>query len=83
MGNMINEKYGKAGLQKFADFAVTEAYRATYVETYSQPGARWNWGNAALTIPDIVFQLEAAQMAQTQKQLAETPLRQIEVFYAS
>ena len=83
MGNLINEKYGIAGLQKFADFAVTEAYRDIYVATYSQPGARWNWGNAALTIPDIVFQLEAAQMAATAHQLAETPLRQIEVFYAN
>lgn len=82
MGNLINDRYGIDGLKHFADYAVAEPYRDQYVKTYSTPGGRWDYGNKALTIPDAVLQLAAEQAAIASELVAETPMRQIEVFYA-
>lgn len=41
LGNLIYASYGVAGLEKFADYALSPESRDQYVQTFSTPGSRY------------------------------------------
>ncbi|WP_322992754.1 hypothetical protein [Limnohabitans sp.] len=85
MGNLIFKQYGEAGLRAFAEFALTEFDRDTYVSTYSSPGGRWDWDNALQT-PQLakMFAVTASEEAPSSDDFHfdESNMRFIEVYYA-
>jgi hypothetical protein len=81
MGNLIFQRYGVDGLNKFAAYAVVPESRAQYVSTYSTPGARWNWD--AVLQPLVELQLLALGAAPdpAPDSSLEGDFRQIMVFF--
>lgn len=44
LGNLIFKKYGREGLIRFADVAISQGQREAYINSYdNKPGGRWNW----------------------------------------
>ena len=82
MGNLIFEKYGAAGLRKFADFALVDNQRDLYVSTFSQPGARWNFDKPAAAVQAANAFMAAEPLVESSAtSVAELPLRTVEVFH--
>jgi len=53
LGNLIFSKHGEAGLRRFADYALSETDRETYVKTYSVIGGKYTDFSAW---PDITYE---------------------------
>ena len=78
LGNLIFDKHGVAGLQRFANFALIEDERARFVSTYSTSGARWDWSTPTL-VPTFAL-LSVASSAHFASD-HEGELRQVKVFF--
>lgn len=85
MGNLISKNHGVDGLQKFADFALVESAREQFVSTYSQPGGRWDWDGARLSLDQVRLFLATVEESGHEAghfHFDESKLRFVEVFYA-
>lgn len=78
LGNLIFEKHGVAGLQRFANFALIEDERARFVSTYSTPGARWDWTTPTLVPTFALLSVESSAHFASDH---GGELRQVKVFF--
>lgn len=84
MGNLIYKSHGIDGLQKFANFAIVEADRELFVNTYSQPGGRWDWGATDVAFAPLMALMPAPEEnADEDFHFDESNLRFVEIFYPS
>lgn len=85
MGNLIFNNHGIEGLQKFADFAIVALDREVYVQTYSQPNARWDWDAANEAFAPVMALMSTLQSDSHDQaedfHFDEANMRFVEIFY--